>query len=145
MADDKTKAELAAHPVLAGVDEAGVSELARRAKVREHGVAHTLIQVGDDPDEIFFLLEGAVQVQVPGSHLHTLEAGSVFGEASLFDGEHFLPPGWRLRKRTASVVAATPVRVAALHVDDLSFVLRQYPDVRKVILALGAERLGQTL
>lgn len=133
--------ELGAHPSLQGVDSSGIEELAARVKVREHAVAETIIRAGDDPDEIFFLLTGSVQVQVPGSHIATLEAGAIFGEASLFEGDHFLPPGWRIHKRTATVVAASSVRLAAVHVDDLSLLLRKYPAVRKAIGDLGAARL----
>lgn len=134
--------ELGAIEVFRGMGEAGWKALSAKTQVFACDVAETVVAVDDDPDYIYFLLKGTVQVQVPGTGIIPLAAGTFFGEGSLVESDYFLPPGWRLRKRTASVVATEPSRVARLHVDELGLILRSWPDVQKAIIEEAKRRIG---
>jgi CRP-like cAMP-binding protein len=131
--------DLARIPVFSAMDEAGRRALADKAEVRDYRIAETIIHADAEPEDIYFVLSGGVQVQIPGTGFVTLGAGDFFGEGSLVEGGHFLPPGWRLRRRNASVVALEDARLAVLQVDALGLVLRSYPQVREAI-AKEAER-----
>jgi hypothetical protein len=64
---------------------------------------------GEPGDEIFLLLDGVVAVDVDGTRLTEIGPGAVLGERAALEGG----------VRTATVVAVTPVRVAAARVDSL--------------------------
>ena len=132
--------DLKAVSVLSGLDEAGLRELTNVTEGRRYLVAEVVVAADEAPEHIFFILDGEVQVQVPAVGIRTLAAGDFFGEMSLLEGEHFLPPGWRLRGRNATVVAAKSTLVGAVHADNLSLLLRSYPDVRKAIAEIAKQR-----
>lgn len=69
-----------------------------------------LIRQGDDGEEVYLLLDGIVSVAVDGAVLAELGPGAVLGErASLSQG-----------RRTATVTALTPCRVASTSAEALS-------------------------
>lgn len=82
----------------------------------------TLLARGDPSTDVYFILEGSFHVVVYSASgrevsLRNLSAGDVFGELAAVDG---LP-------RSASVVADTEARVAALRREDFREVLMRSP------------------
>lgn len=63
----------------------------------------TLIAEGDEDSEVFLVLDGVVSVEVRGQALGQLGPGAVLGERALLEG-----------RRTATIRAVTPCRVAAI-------------------------------
>lgn len=68
-----------------------------------------LTRQGDPGDELYLLLDGVVVVEVDGEALTELGPGSVVGERAVLEGG----------RRTASLRATTPVKVAVARADQL--------------------------
>jgi CRP-like cAMP-binding protein len=62
---------------------------------------------GEEGRELFLLLDGVVDVEVSGEPVAEIGPGALLGERALLEGG----------KRTATVVAKTPVRVAVIPAD----------------------------
>jgi cyclic nucleotide-binding protein len=63
-----------------------------------------LVHQGDEGDELFLLLDGVVNVEVDGDVVAEIGPGALLGERALLEGG----------KRTATVLATTPVRAAVI-------------------------------
>ena len=76
--------------------------------------------------EMYIVDNGLVEVFVNGKPVAVLKKGSVFGEISLLavDGGN---------RRTADVVSRGFSTLYVLHKNDLNEVLRDYPDVEKML------------
>jgi hypothetical protein len=66
-----------------------------------------LMREGEEGRELFLLLDGVVDVEVSGEPVAEIGPGALLGERALLEGG----------KRTATVVAKTPVRVAVIPAD----------------------------
>ncbi|HSD48311.1 MAG TPA: cyclic nucleotide-binding domain-containing protein [Actinomycetota bacterium] len=86
-----------------------------------------LIQQGAFPHEFFLITEGTAQVLHDGRHIADLGSGDFFGEIALV--EH--------QRRTASVVASTPIRVVVMAAREFDAMDRELPEV--------AERIRQEM
>lgn len=75
----------------------------RRPDVRRIAAGDELVRQGDPGDELFLVLDGMLGVEVDGERLAELGPGAVLGERAVLEGGH----------RTSTLVALTPVRVAA--------------------------------
>ena len=95
-------------------------------------------QMGESGDSFFVLVDGTVAVGTPigaGAELHP---GDFFGEMSLLDGE----------PRSATIVAATPLRLLIVDRSHFWRLLDEAPDlVRRIltILSRRVRRLEQTV
>jgi cyclic nucleotide-binding protein len=67
----------------------------------------TLVQQGDEGQELFLLLDGVVVIKVDGEEVAELGPGALLGEMALLEGG----------KRTATVEARTPTRVVVVPPD----------------------------
>jgi CRP-like cAMP-binding protein len=120
--------------LLPDAPEADWATLLEFTQARRFGAGQTVLQAGGGGRSLFLLLEGSLEVVAPQTRfgrqrrLGRLEAGSVVGELSFFDGE----------PRSAGVRALTPAALAELTpagFDDLS---RRHPDLaRRLLLDLG--------
>jgi Cyclic nucleotide-binding domain len=79
----------------------------RKPEVRRRPAGAVLTEQGAAGDEIYLLLDGVVAVEVDGRRLAEVGPGAVFGERAVLEGG----------RRTATVVATTPVRVAVAAAD----------------------------
>ncbi len=78
--------ELSEQPLLAGLTEAELHELAGLAIVRPYKQGERIIAAGEPATSLFFLRSGAVHVTLPdGIRLATLTAGQAFGELALLE------------------------------------------------------------
>jgi len=66
-----------------------------------------LCEQGDDGNELYLLLDGVISVEVDGEPVAEVGPGAVLGERALLEGG----------KRTATLRAATPARVAVVPAD----------------------------
>lgn len=73
------------------------------AEVRRLPKGAILTRQGDPGDELFLVLDGLVSVDVDGHALGEVGPGAILGERALLEGG----------KRTSTLTAVTPVRVAA--------------------------------
>ncbi len=100
-----TAAETALERRLSGLIMRG----GRKPAVRTLPAETVLTTQGEAGDEIFLLLDGVVTVEVDGRQLAEIGPGAVLGERAALEGG----------VRTATVTAATPVRVAVVRSDSL--------------------------
>ncbi len=123
-------------PLFQALDEEGAQAL--RAGVAEVRLARgdRLFDEGDSGDRLYVILEGKIKLTRAAADgrenlLSVLGPGEMFGELSLFDP----------RPRTASAVAVTDARLAALAHDSLRNWLTGRPDVAMHLLRALAQRL----
>ena len=81
----------------------------RRPRLRKVGEGDTLVQQGEQGDELFLLLDGVLAVDVDGERLAELGPGAVIGERALLEGG----------LRTSTLVALTPCKVAVARAEEL--------------------------
>jgi glutaminase len=78
--------ELSEQPLLAGLTETELTELAALATIRSYQPGEKIIATGDPATSLFFLRSGVVHVTLPdGIRLATLTAGMAFGEMALLE------------------------------------------------------------
>ncbi len=106
-----------------------VASIADEIDLREGKV---LTRQGDRGREFFVLIEGSVEVRKDGRKVNTLGPGDFFGEIALVSNA----------PRTATVTAASPVRV--LVVIDRAFrrLLDQSPQIQLKVLRALADRIA---
>jgi CRP-like cAMP-binding protein len=128
---DSDADRLRAIPMFAGVDDEHLARIAEAASPFEVGAGHVLAEHGQPGSGMFVIVEGTVEVDVPGGSRVTLGPGEFFGELSLLaDSE-----------RSARVRAATPVR--GLAIDRAAFLglLEDEPRIALAMLPVLARRL----
>ena len=90
-----------------------------------------LLDEGRFPHEFFVILDGSVDVVHEGRNVATLGRGDFLGEIAILEG----------LRRTATVVAATPVRAAVMHERDFRAMCEELPLVEGSIREAIRERL----
>jgi len=95
-----------------------------------------LAHEGEVGYELFCIIEGTATVTKGGERVRDLGPGDFFGEIALHDDA---------RRRTSTVVAATPMRLAVMLGHDVRFVEREMPEVAQQIRAAIAARTGAAL
>lgn len=95
-----------------------------------HPVGTALIVEGGDPIKFYVLIDGHVTVHREGSHVADLAAGDCFGEMGVIAKE----------ARNATVIATTPITVAAAMGWDLRDQLDANPDLRQRIAEAMSDR-----
>jgi CRP-like cAMP-binding protein len=92
---------------------------------------HLLVQ-GRLPHEFFVIEEGEVEVRKDGELVATLGPGDFLGEIAIMEHE----------RRTASVVATSPIRLVALFKRDVWELEKRAPAAAERLRNLVRERLG---
>lgn len=122
--------------ILAPLAEAAQDALVEAAQVCFYSRGETIIKMSSAGDSMFIVHEGTISVRIPddstaGRHeVAQLGPGGVFGEMALLTGE----------ARTADVVALTDVTAIEISKEALQPLLRDHPEVTKVISARVTER-----
>lgn len=128
---DAKVAALARAPLFEGLSKRELTELARLAEDMEVDAGTVLCKEGEPGREFFVIMEGDVEVKRRGRRLKNV-TGAFFGEIALLED---LP-------RTATVTAATPVRMFVLTARDFRHVLDDHPSVERKVLRALAKRLA---
>jgi hypothetical protein len=81
----------------------------RKPKIRRLAQGETLVKQGDPGTELFLLLDGVLEVSVDGRAVAEVGPGSILGERALIEGG----------KRTSTLAAQTPIKVAVARVADI--------------------------
>jgi CRP-like cAMP-binding protein len=98
--------------------------IARHAQTAELPAGVDLVHEGEDGDALFIILEGEASVHHDGVEVARVGHGSYFGELAILDGA----------PRSATVVAATDVKVAVLGIRMFRTLLRELPDLAEQLL-----------
>ena len=129
-ADRKTQL-LAAAPLFADVDAAGLERIAARVIEVAFEPGHVIARQGDIGTGFFLIADGRVRIVRDGEEIASLGDGEFFGELSVLDG----------KPRTAQVVAAEPTVCLALASWDFEAVVAEEPAVALAIMRALATRL----
>lgn len=126
-------ARLRSFPLFGDLDEYDLSQVARRVVEVQAEPGELLIEQGTMPYEVFVIEDGTVDVVRDDEPLASLGVGDVVGEIALL-ARH---------RRMASVVARTPVRALALHVDALQELSEEMPELGDELRALMERRRAE--
>jgi CRP-like cAMP-binding protein len=98
--------------------------IARHAQTAELPAGVELIREGEPGDALFVILDGEAVVRQGGVELNRVGPGAYFGELAILDGE----------PRSATVVAATDVKVAVIGIRMFRTLLREFSDLAEQLL-----------
>ena len=124
-------ARLDAIPTFAALDEGVRGQLASVMREVSVEAGATLATERDFAYEMFAIEDGEADVRKDGDLLRSLGAGDVFGEIALHASG----------RRTATVVATTPMRLLTLFTRDLQRIERQSPEAAVALRAVMRERV----
>jgi CRP-like cAMP-binding protein len=91
-----------------------------------------LMRQGASGREFFVIIEGKADVIKGGRKVNTLGDGDFFGEIALV---HHAP-------RTATVKAASPLRVLVITERDFQRLLKEQPEIQRKVMVAMADRLA---
>jgi CRP/FNR family cyclic AMP-dependent transcriptional regulator len=120
-------------PIFADLSRKQLERVGRWADEIDLPVGYHLLDQGSFPHEVFVILDGTVDVTKDGVPLATLGRGEILGEIAILGGE----------RRTATVVAATPVRAAVMMRREFDEMRAEMPAVAQRIERIARERLSR--
>lgn len=91
----------------------------------------TVFQEGDMGEEMFAVLEGAVEIRVRGKPAATMEAGDVFGEMAIVEQQ----------PRTATAVVTQDAKLVRIDKRRFMFLVQQNPYFAVQLMGIMANRL----
>ena len=121
---------LAAIPLFADLSDADRAAIAESAYEVEATEGQTLATEGDFGYALYAIESGTADVSADGAHLRTLGPGDVFGEIALIASG----------RRTASVVATSPMKLIALFKRDVWALEQKAPEAATRLRELVASR-----
>lgn len=128
----KSELELLARvPLFKACTDAELGDIARLGTEIEVPEGKELITEGARGMEFFLVVDGEAECTMGGTTVAVLGPGDYFGEMALLDGG----------VRTATVRAASPMRLTVLHASEFSSLLRASPTISLKLLAHLAGRL----
>jgi len=131
LTSDRRVELLAATPLFAEVDSAGMARIAARAIEVTFDGGHVIARQGEVGTGFFVVVSGAVRVVRDGAEVARLGPGEFFGELSVLDG----------RPRVAQVIADGPTTCLALATWDFEAVITEEPTVALAVMRGLAHRL----
>jgi glutaminase len=134
-------ARLSDFELMANFDRQELQLLGDLLVKKTYAAGETIIKEGTAADSLYFLVNGTVNVCAASAgdetitRLASIDAGNVVGELALLTN----------RRRTADVIAATPVEALALKATDVAAVARNYPEIHAKLIAAVGESLSERL
>jgi len=116
-------------PLFARLDASRIASIARLLKPEIVAANHVIVHRGELAHAMFFIVEGEVEVDVQPVPVR-LKPGQFFGEIALLRDLH----------RTATVTAVKECRLLTLDVADFRMLTAQYPDLKRQVELVAAER-----
>jgi CRP/FNR family cyclic AMP-dependent transcriptional regulator len=107
--------------------------------VKEFKAGRTIFTEGDTGDEMYIIIEGAVEIRKSTSASTTktlivLQKGDIFGEMSIIED----------KPRSATAVTSVPTKLLCMNEDLFDSVLKKNNDFARKIIKMLAERLRKT-
>ena len=128
-------AELRQVRFLAPLKDRALKSLAKGMTERTALEGEDLVREGESAVAFFVVLEGELSVVVGGEEVRRLGPGDHFGEIALLVPE---------AKRTATVTAATPVRVGGLSQWNFKGFVDEHPETHWPLLVTLAHRVAES-
>lgn len=126
--DERGLKELSLFSGLRRGERKRIAPLVEEIEVEE---GRAVVTQGDVAHELFVIQDGTAAVTRDGAPVRDLGPGDFFGEIALFDDE---------RRRTSTVTATSPMRLAVLNGRDVRALDRELPEVSQQIRAAVEER-----
>ncbi|PPE75966.1 cAMP-activated global transcriptional regulator CRP [Solimonas fluminis] len=122
------------------LDKPAVQAFVAQAHKKSYPPKHTLIHAGDEPQSLFYILEGSVSILLEDENgreivLAYLNPGDFFGEMCLFPEQ---------QTRTAIVRTRSPTLVAEIGYQAFRGFVRQYPEIMFEVAGQLSARLRDT-
>ncbi len=117
-----------------GLSDRELEAVAHAAKERRFDTGDTVVVEGEGGVGFFVVADGTARVEAHGKRLGTISQGASFGEVALLDD------GGR---RSATVVAESPLRVYGLTAWQFTPLLEQHPSIAVKIAKMLARRLRE--
>jgi CRP/FNR family cyclic AMP-dependent transcriptional regulator len=118
---------------LAGLPEEELDAVARHATEREFAEGDTMMSQGDFGYSLFLVESGSADVVAQGEKIAEVAAGDIVGETAVLEG-----------RRTASVVATSPVKAIALFKRDVWALEDEAPEASRRLRTAMEERVPPT-
>jgi CRP-like cAMP-binding protein len=125
-------AELAGIPLFAGLGSSTREQVARLSDELDVPAGKELAHQGNFAHEFFVILDGRAEVTQDGRLVRELGPGDFFGEIGVLESE----------RRTATVTAATPMRLAVLFAPSFRQIEATMPEVAREVRAAIRDRLA---
>jgi CRP/FNR family cyclic AMP-dependent transcriptional regulator len=126
------RARIASHAFLAGIPEEKLGAVASIASEREFAAGETVMAEGDFGHSMFLIEEGSADVSVVGANVRTVGPGDVVGEVAILSSG----------RRTASVVASSPIRAISFFKRDVWQLERTAPEAARRLRAAIEHHVG---
>jgi len=121
-------------PLFDGLSDKELAAVAGAAKERRFDTGDVVVGEGEGGVGFFVIADGSARVETHGERRATLGPGDSFGEVALLD------EGGR---RTATVVAESPLGVLGLTAWQFTPLLEQYPSIAIKLAKVLARRLRE--
>jgi CRP-like cAMP-binding protein len=126
------RARVASHAFLAGIPEEELDAVASIASERDFAAGETVMAEGDFGHSMLLIEEGSADVSVEGTNVRTVGPGDVVGEVAILSSG----------RRTASVVASSPVRAISFFKRDVWQLERTAPEAARRLRAAIEQHVG---
>jgi CRP-like cAMP-binding protein len=126
--------QLAAVPLLASLRPEQRKAIATLTQLRSEPEGTELVGEGAPGYALFIVIDGSARVTSGGAEVATLGPGDFFGEIALLASES---------RRTATVTAASPVKVAVMFGSDFRVFERDFPEAAALMKQAVADRLSR--
>ena len=133
MADDRLET-LRKVSLFEGLTDRELEAVAHAAKERRFDTGDTVVVEGEGCVGFFVVAEGTARVEARGERLGAISRGGAFGEVALLDDSG---------KRSATVIAESPLRVYGLTAWQFTPLLEQHPSIAIKIAKMLARRLRE--
>ncbi|HWC25915.1 MAG TPA: cyclic nucleotide-binding domain-containing protein [Solirubrobacteraceae bacterium] len=127
------EARLQQLPLFSGLSKRERKRIAPLVEEVDVEAGRELVREGDLAYELFVIEAGTAAISKGGTPIAELGPGDFFGEIALLDDD---------RRRTATVVASSPMRLAVVQGHDVRFIERELPDVARQIRAAVEARVA---
>jgi CRP-like cAMP-binding protein len=120
-------------PFFSGLSKKDLSTVAQQVDEIDVAAGKELARQGEFGQEFFVIVEGTAEVVRDGARIAELGPGGFFGEIALLEED----------RRTATVRAASPMRVLVMTRQSFRALDRDMPDIHSAVSAAIKERLAQ--
>jgi CRP-like cAMP-binding protein len=124
-------AQLGKLDLFSGLSRKDLKGLARAVREVRHPEGHRVVDEGGNALGFHLIVEGTAEVTSNDTRRRTLGVGDYFGEISLIDGQ----------PRSATVVAASPLRTLSLDSVSFNLLLDAHPGIARALLTVLCQRL----
>jgi CRP/FNR family transcriptional regulator, cyclic AMP receptor protein len=133
MADDRLET-LRKVSLFEGLTDRELEAVANATKERRFDTGDTVVVEGEGGVGFFVVAEGTARVESRGQRLGAISRGGSFGEVALLDDSG---------RRSASVIAESPLRVYGLTSWQFTPLLEQHPSIALKVAKMLARRLRE--